>query len=433
MTGAWIATAAAAQPASLEPAWTWTTPARIEWCVPVGGERPHALLVLTRDGQLNRLQMLLGRKEFDDPPRIPAAARFVGEMRGRAFLFDEHSAWAIETGTQSPKPEKTVAWKVDLVGAEQGEAAGDPEFRSRALDAAVTQKGVVIVRSDGRVGELRFEGGALRWSAQLPRTSDAQVKVLGSRCVILHRTADGVSASRFDLDSDAPTPQTTRLADSWPPWSGLTADGLVAVWPNRVLRASHDGSVERARLQFRSPLKMENVGVLSANQTPATRPLLLALDSRQELAAHDVCSGEQAWHVSLADWQQLHAEIDGSIIRVYDARGRLAAYHGDGGELIASYVDGQDGRSLSARTSPAFLFGLRQAQGRHNGSPTGEMLQLVRTPVFRPGEWSKDRARAGQREWSVNLAALPRTVIWPPGRLVLIEEKQIRVFVLPTE
>src|SRR5262245_14441999 len=47
------------------------------------------------------------------------------------------------------------------------------------------------------------------------------------------------------------------------------------------------------------------------------------------------------------------------------------------------------------------------------------------------GGWRADRARGGQASFDLGPAISPRDVLWPRGRLVIVEDRRIRTYVLP--
>ncbi len=424
----------------LEPAWEWSAPAGIEWVTPVGGERPSAILAATRDGKLHQFHIMTGTPRFADPIAVGKAARFISASDSTAFICDESEiiGVSIQSGPPKDRAAAKVLWRTKVVGEEMPAPDGDPEFRARLLAAISLQTGVLAARSDGRIAELRQADGAALWSVGVPSATEIRLFSDDFTVCALHRGKKGINATLIDRKAPNASAKTVDFADAWPMLTEWTGDGLIAAWPNRVLLLTGSGESRRATLNVKWPIKSDRVGVLQAVDK-TSRPLLAILDGGGRLSLHDAATGETVWEQNDKAFRNGRLEISGPHVLVLGENGVLAAFHRDSPEQIArcaardfemketSFGDWRAAAIVSGGVVAAFTKNYEKASNRN---PT---MEVVRSPSFRPGEWSSDRAKTTEKLFSFGTAIGMRKIAFSPGRVIVSRERSIQVFVIQTE
>jgi hypothetical protein len=412
----------------LEPAWTWNAPATIEWCEPVGVP-PIAVLIHTQDGRLEQLHLITGKPCFRKAPGSVKGQRFAGSSAETAYVYDNEIVRAIGVTRAAPteKPDAPELWSIDGASGAEKPRDDDPEFKRRLLAARVTLAGILVARSDGRIAELNRANGGLRWSTALPPVAEMRLFTTDGLAIVLHKGKSGIDASLFDLTAAAPTPHTIDFSESWPMWCEPGADGLIAAWPSKITRLTSDGKIEPARPRFQPPIRADGIALLPKLQEHS-RPLLTLLEQSGELSAHDMLTSERVWSAKLGNSGGGALEAVGEYVLIIGQHGELEAHHRDAGTLVARYTGPAGTRSLGAALAANFLFSLRTIR-----TAVGEEWQIVRTPLLRPGDWTRQRAAATEATWSLGRSGKTRTVLWPPGRVIIVEERRIQTYVLPNE
>lgn len=435
-----VTSAIPASAQNLEPAWQWSATAGIEWAVPVGGDRPSAILAATRDGKLHQFHIITGTPRFAEPIAIGKDVRFVSATADGAIVCNELEIIrvSIQSGPHTDRPAAKELWRTKIVGEELPASDGDPEFRGRLLAAIGVQSGVLAARSDGCIAELRRSDGTALWSMGVPAAAEIRLYSDTSMVLALHRGKKGIDATLIDRKAPNASPKTVDFAETWPMLAECTRDGLVAAWPNRVLLLTGGGELQRAALIVKWPIKAERVGVLQpVNQF--SRPLLAILNAGGSLSLHDVATGETVWEKNERAMRNGRLEICGPHVLVLGDDGAMTAFHRDSPEPTARYPAREaekrqagfgDWQAVNVGNSivVAACSGPRDSTSARNST-----LDLLRTPLFRPGEWSSERAKATERVYSLGPAIGVRKVNWSPGRIIVTREGSIQVFVIPTE
>lgn len=422
----------------LEPAWEWSAPAGIEWAFPVGGDHPSAILAATRDGKLHQLHIIMGTPRFADSISIGKGARFVSSTADMAYVCNESEiiGVSVQAGPHTDRAAAKEMWRAKIVGEELPPPDGDPEFRTRLLVAIGVQTGVLAARSDGRIAELRGGDGAALWSLGVPPASEVRLFSDDQAACALHRGKSGIDATLIKCNEPIPTPKTVDLAEAWPMLAAWTGDGLIAAWPNRVVLLKQSGELRRATITAKWPIKSERAGILQSTN-PNSRSLLALLDDGGRLSLHDVATGETVWEKTDAAFRNGRLEISGPHVLVLGNHGFMAAFHRDSPEPVARYapIDSVKGRARFGDWQAASVAAgsVVAAFSQNVDDARNPMIEVLRSPVFRPGEWSAERARTRERTFSLGTAAALRKIDFSPGRVIVLRERAIQVFVMPTD
>lgn len=432
-----LAASLAAQPATLESAWTWNAAARVEWCEPVGGPRPHAALIATRDGKLHLVNLITAKSKLAQPIPVTPDVRFAGDDGRIAYAFTHSKILAISVTptAEADKPLDTLKWEQLAQPADEQRSGGDPEFVARLIAASATRDGVLVVRSDGRLAELAERDGTLRWSTPLPESAEYRLLVNDRIGVAIHKGSRGIDATYCDLGAGASNAQRRRLGDGLPMWTALTRDGLLGAWPGKLTLATANDDARPVRLKLAMPLVAAAVDAFRPADA-RERPLFVAIDAGGAISGHDVTTGERAWIVEgVFDGRGRGAQlrVDGTHVLATDGGRTMVAIDATTGSLSGRIAAAEAEKLLGYSATESHLFAVRLLPRDKDDRGGKRRLEVLRSPLFRAGEFSRDRARAQQRSWIVPIATIPRATAWPYGRVLLIDEKRVTALVLPTD
>jgi hypothetical protein len=303
------------RPASpLDPAWTWTAPAPIEWTALVPGERWLRLAVATADG---KVQVISARTGEPRPVSVMQARAGLlpalleppisGSSPQATYCFDRYCVYRIPSDTW-PR----VDWRYGEAPAPGEQFAGDPEVLNAWLAARMigytpgaARYGVIAVNSDGRIVLLSAGHGDVEWQGNLGRLAAVRLHTLsyqrGTDAVVLFRNAGRTQAAFLDLLWQEPKPLVRELDEPWPPFSALIESGLLTVsgaeavvWPAQGAPrrfAVSEGAAPTSPV--RVALALEAVGTAPSRRFTGHRALLVGEGAR--LSAFRVDTGERVW------------------------------------------------------------------------------------------------------------------------------------------
>lgn len=424
--------------ADLEPAWSWKSDQTIEWCVALGEPKDCAVAVGLRDGSVQVINIITAAPRLDDVLRGKPGMRCAGESGGAAYFFDRYRVYAVSvTDTfDRAEPRDRVRWSVGNDAGAADRESGDPEFIEKLIAAAATPAGVAVLDSSGRLAELGRADGSIRWKADLGNGSNGTLLVENATLCAIVKAAGGFDACFIDLKAEHPTPRRRRIGGNEPMWHDLSRAGLVAAWPGRLMRASAESDAARLGLKIRFPVKAALIGLeKTAGGGAANADRFIALDAAGDVAAHDVETQALLWKTAPRELGNIRASrltLAGGLAIFTDADGRIAALRGSDGRLAAAWTAAAAERTLGVSASARFVHALRVAI-RVQGPRRTTELQLVRTPIVRQGEWKKADAEDQQAAEWLGPAEGVRDCVWSPGRVLIISDDEVRMFVLQEE
>lgn len=423
--------------ADLEPAWTWKADQAVEWCQPLGSSKHSALAIGLKDGAVQVVNIITAAPRLERPVVGKPGIRYAGQGDGVAYFFDRYTVTAVSvTDTfDRDEPRDAVRWAVGSAADVQEREAGDPEFIEKLIAAVATPAGVALLNSQGKLSELARADGAIRWKADLGGGSNGSLLVEnGTLCAVV-KASRGFDACFVDLGAKDPTPLRRPIGGNEPIWRGLSRDGFIAAWPGRLTLATADRDAERPGFKLKYPLKAALIGLWTVGGGSGRRSLLITLDAGGDLAGHDLATEASAWKTApreLGPIRPSQLTLARGLAILADDDGPLAAYHADTGKLAAAWTGGGSERVLGTTATARFVHVLRIAT-RVEGLRRTKELQLVRTPIVRQGEWTKADAEAQQAAEWLGPAAGVRECVWSPGRVFIVSDKVVRMFVLPAE
>lgn len=431
--------------ADLEPAWTWKADQAVEWCRPLGQPKHSAVAVGLKDGSVQIINIITAAPRLEAPIRGKPGIRLagqgvaVGQGAGVAYFFDRYTVTAVSVTDTFDRdaPRDAVRWAVGSAADVQEREAGDPEFTEKLVAAVATPAGVAVLNSEGKLSELARGDGAIRWKAELGSGANGALFADRSTLVAVVKGKGGADAWFVDLHAPTPMPQRRSAGASEPIWQDLALEGLVSAWPGRLMLTTVEKDAVRVGAKVKFPLRAALIGLQrrSVESNAARRDLLITFDAAGDLAGHDVATGENAWRTSTRDlgaFRPARLTLASGLAILADDDGPLAAYHADTGKLAAAWTGGACERILGVSATPRFVHALRIAT-RVEGVRRMKELQLIRTPIVRQGQWTKADAEAQQASEWLGPAAGVRECVWSPGRVLIVTDKVVRMFVLPAE
>jgi hypothetical protein len=451
-------------PPTLDPLWTRTIEAGVEWCAPVGGEPATALLVCTKAARLDMIDLASGRSRLSEPLKVQPGTQFAGAAGNVAYAYGPTKIYSfLVAKCEQPSDKKPgVVWQVTV--APRAETEGDPEFLTRIIAAKPTPAGVLIVRNDGRVAELRRDDGSPRWRHELPEVRTCKLHVRGHAAALLWKHGAAVNVCFIDLDGEAPRPRIVTVEDTLPIWTELIDAGLVAVWPMRFRLITPEGVKRWGMLPPEVTATATTVAVY-VPQAGTTRPaevpaLLLTVAGDTGLCSFDFATGK--WELPWRD-PMLHVFsvrgipslwVAGDVLfctnrgwaGVYDAatRERLAGFGGGPSVLSAATWDGFAYALFSDRRSPRDVEGLVGRAGIEDEDRRKKLIERLSRPdqprslslvrqIMSGKPWPRpdEPVNPAARKYVVGTAGLVRETFWLAGTLVIVEDQRIRAYTLP--
>lgn len=456
----------------LNPVWDRAFEHGIEWCAPVGGEPGTALLVCTKRARLDLLDLKTGQSRLTATISVQSGTRFAGGSGQTAYCYGPSRVYALRvSSTRCAENEGPgLGWQV--AGAPYAQTEGDPEFMTRLVAAKPTPKGVLVVRSDGRVAELRREDGNPRWKHELPKTASCTLHVCRDTAALLWKDGDAFAVAFFDLEAQRPRPTVRRISAALPIWTTLLDEGLVSVWRKRFGLISPEREVRLHQMHRRVGASASTVAVYFPG-TRASRPLdgedttepvSVILASGDGLAcAYDVASGALRWPDREAlnllvgterAWSlRVEAEYTIAIGSCW-----FTVYRADCGTVLASYHCPVESTLLGAGLNEGFAYGLfrkgadafaapvlpheiHRDNEENGGGLLGERLSSAVRPrpidlvrqimVGHPWPRPHEPVDPEPRQYRLGQAGLILDTFWLGDTLVVVEAKRIRAYTLP--
>ncbi|MBU0637390.1 MAG: PQQ-like beta-propeller repeat protein, partial [Planctomycetes bacterium] len=232
------------------------------------------------------------------PASAPEGTR--GEM---IYCADRCALYALELPTSRSGAAHCV-WRAGDWPARPEDYQGDPEFLARIIAAGLVPAGAVVLADDGRVGLLDRLDGHLTWELRLPPAVNAQIHVHGSLAAVVQKSGGDVNAVLVETGPTPPRVLRRRVGDTWPIWSGLAREGLVLVWPQRVVICAADGPLREVSIAADSPLLASVIAFGAASPAESAEgrasgrrggTTLVLGDLGGRLYAYDVASGAALW------------------------------------------------------------------------------------------------------------------------------------------
>ncbi len=473
-----------AQPRS--PAWTASFPPGIEWAQLSTGAGTPAIVLADRDGRLHVLDAQTGAARLDPALRASPGVRCAGELQpsdgpsaGVVFCFHRHAAYAVQTAG-NPR----LRWQHGRAPAEPESFPGEPDTLTGWVAGQVTTSGLLLANSDGRLVLLNCADGRVLWEQRVaPRLSAVTLHARGQRAVALVSHAGRTRAIFLGL-AGSPAIVAERELPSSPIWSSLTERGLVTVG-NDVWLLDESGATtlimrnvdgRAATLALWEPREL---GPHAQHAPPAPPPVLI-LGRDRELAAVRIPDGRTIWTVTVgepsscarrsaapdgssADHTRAVVAADGSSAD--NARPGVAAalervelsgtYVLACGQRSATAINASDGTRVArlSRTAPWRLLGATVRDctllaAFHD--PTTATIHVERTAVAGPPCADSAPATSSTSAPAISApssaaSAVPtadviaqwdgppagvRDVLWPAGRVVVVESGAVRAIQL---
>ena len=436
----------------LNPDWDRTFARGIEWCAPVGGEPATALFVCTKDAQLDLFDLKTGETGFAEPISTQPGTRFAGESAGVAYCYGPSRVYAVllprrdrkraattESSDQPKRQQLGLLWQV--AAAPQSQTEGDPEFLTRLVAAKATPGGVLIVRSDGRVAELRRKDGSARWQHKLPKIASCTLHVRNAGAALLWKHGGEFKVAFYDLRSDSARPTMTTVNEAMPIWTALADEGLVAVWRKRFALIHMDGAACFHEMHPKNSATAATVAVYVPSRASAAGPSAsstagsLLLVGNKRLTAYDVSRGQRSWPDEDVVMLQVTVEpclslwVSGDLVFQTGA-GWFAVCRADTGEGFYSRL--RPSSPIGVGYQDGFAYGLLKGNEVYAAGNAVGSLRLVRKAIGGILQRSpKQPVEDEPREYLLGKAGLVRDTFWLRGTLIVVEENRIRAYTLP--
>jgi hypothetical protein len=430
------ASTACQEPVTVNPIWTRTVESGVEWCAPVGGEPATVLLVCSKKAQLSFIDLRDGESRWPEPVAVQPGVQFAGETHHVGYACGPSQVYAFRSGgvNEEGGGRSGLLWQV--AGAPAAHTVGDPEFLTRIVAAQATPNGVMIVRSDGRVAELRRKNGSAPWTHKVPAIANCRLHVHGDFAALLSKRGEAFSVMFYDLRPDPPRPVRRTVNETPPIWTTLIDEGLVAVWRDRFALIPMDGEPRYHTLHTALEARASTLAVYTGAAGPSPRParpessagpVLILFSESGFPRAYDVRTGQLRW----PDENALELPIQGEPARTLRVSGdRIVAtgdrwfglWRADGGSLVAREV--WLGDAIGAGASGELAYGLFV--------DSSQRLRLVRCRISGDAGTAGDSGAGLQRTvFQLGRASRVRATFWPDGLLVVVEDNRLRVYALP--
>ena len=423
---------AVGQTAALRPEWTLRSAAeRIDWVQRLDDRRGDLLMAADVAGRVRLFSAATGRAT-GDWIASERGVRFVGSAGRVGFVRGVRSVYAISaTGDDGFQ----LAWKVTVSNPPGTRTDDDPEYLLRIVAAGATQRGVLIVRSDGVVVELASADGTARWRTQLDPLRSGTLHVLRDMATLVWSAAGVARAAFFDLSSEQPTPRVVELGSSLPIRSGLarmaaqrepgppgarhnfSESALVAIWVDRLRVVPFAQGDEPCGLHLDAPVSAAALGIQHSEDAKDADVLYAA--SPGKVSAFDLrkCRASGAPLLRAAE-PPVSLDLAGGyvIIRAREAaeffragsRDRMTRVAGPGSSVSASVIAGTAYLLASKDSPPA--------------RDEGRCMLLARSLA--------PDAR-GLAAFSLSESRSPRQVLWLATRVVTVDADAARSYTLP--
>ncbi len=406
-------------PPWLEPTWTCRIEAGIEWAAAVGRGDTSAVLVATPAGELHLIDLYAGKPRLTETLR---ASRGVRPAEGNdsadvAYCFDRHAAYAIRLTEPAG-----LQWRYGQALAPAEEFQGDPENLAGWTDARVTRAGLLLANVDGRVVLLSHADGQPRWELPLGRMPLARLHARDNAAAVVWKSGGTVRAAFLALDKEDSQAICRDLGDTWPVWSDLVPEGLLAVSAHEATLWPADGPPRVTPLHI-SDLRAQAV----VAWTPAQGTCLLVGDGAQ-VVAHDVATGRERWRESAARFRGFKV----LSLAIHDDRVVVTS------EFGVSVRDAATGRLLAdcpllptIEVMARWISGLEVLYvAYHSSGQPSPALALARVELPLPGTRVVS-GDAPSSTFEIRSTGEIRQVLWSGQHIVLVAPNGLRAYTLP--
>ena len=384
----------------LEPLWSYSSMARLEW-VAVADD---SAILATIGGEVRVFDPNAG-PDWGVPVLSAApGVRFAGSADGHLFLFDRWTVYALV-----PCAPETWAWQFAMDAMPAGRP-DDPEQLPGWNEVVAIAGGALVATGDGRLLWLASDDGRPRWELKLGRWSAARLLAQPEHAAVVWSESGGLSAALLPVTTRVPEPTRVTLAGEAPLWLGLTADGLLFVTPERLTTWSWDGQRHDATPAIR-PRRAAALTILEAGEPW----LLLAVGTRPQ--ALDARTGALMWGTLGTGSPRLTIETLSCV------RDELVAVNALGPVVY---------EAATGRTSA----GCRRATGRLVGwhLTDTQLHALYLSPGFTDpvGELvSAPRGGGRTAAWTLVPTGSVRQVAWTGELMLVLENHALRAYRLP--
>ena len=427
-----------ATPEPSVPDWQWRPAAEIEWVASFCRKpREQILIVATRDGHVHTIDT--GTGKCRQPQAIPAKPGVRLALCAQSRTLREPNAATVATRPTSQSAdahsdahtyafdlravygfdiaeEGRLRWRAELEETQSADVLpGDPEYMLRNIAALDTDRGVLVVRSDGQLALLSASNGQPVWIDQLPPLTNARLHAHGETAAIVWKEQARVRLVFLDLPSGQRVSPVVHMP-LWPLWSALTREGLVAVHADCITIHVSDAPVRACTAPRHTNLMASAVSLCdpaSSNDTAQPRCLVIVGATDGRLHALAITSGVWLWHSGPicqpdAAWHALRCDAD--TVAAVTSRS-------------AVLCDRRTGATLD----------------RINAAPRERMLDiasvhgttwhLAQTDSSDHGAFRLASAAANMR-FESNGAFL--RVFWTPDCVIIATQTEVQAFELPT-
>jgi hypothetical protein len=431
-------------PSTLDPIWTRTVEAGVEWCAPVGGEPATTLLVCSKKSRLDLIDLRTGQSRLPEPVAVQPGVQFTGETRHVAYVYGPSRVYAFLVGgaSEARGDKSGLLWQV--AGAPTAQTEGDPEFLTRIIAAKATPSGVLIVRSDGRVAELRGKDGSAPWTHRVRAVANCKLLVHGAFAALLSKHGEAFTVMFYDLRPDPPRPLARTVHATLPIWTALIDEGLVAVWRKRFALIPMEGEPRFYTVDAGgTPTSAAAVGVYRHRGCTSSRhaeadsgaiPWLVLENPDGLLRSYDLLTGELRWSEEelrpggvLGAWPSALQVADELVIRT--ARSRFSVWRAATGQPLSSLE--MPGALVGAGISNELTCGLFTDVPCPTAPGETESMHLLCQAMRGSPPRSGKVVTPAVQDFLLGPAVVVRDTFWLRGTLVIVEEQRIRAYTLP--
>jgi outer membrane protein assembly factor BamB len=407
-----LLTPAATAVPHLKPAWSAEFEARVDWVHVVG--EGTAVLVATHDNQLHLVDAHTGENRWPAPLPARAGTCAAEGIAGRDFtcVFDRTQLRALHLSGTEP-----VAWTVGAP-ADPGNFTGDPDVLNRWLVAHATPEGVLGVNRNGTLLWHPWNAKAANWSTTTrPRLASVRVFTHQDTALILAQAGGEAHFFQAQLAAESPNLRHALLPQPWPIWAAVADDNLICAAPQSLTAYGPDGT-RRWEQRFDQTLHNRQLAVWpgpAAEHNHRDKPQVLVAGNGV-LLSWSATTGARLWRTTLPRMGESRAlEVHGGRALLHNETTAIALdlRH----RQVAAQLTGADQHTLTAvQLTDAYLGAI---------ACNGSTCQLLAQPYAS----SKQPAR----RWSLHRITPPRAVCWTQRHVVLVCDRSLRAFRLPTD
>lgn len=416
----------------LEPAWAARFAAGIEWVAPVDAADGVRLLVCARDNRLHLLNLRDGVGLLDPPITVGQGAVFAGAHADHAYLVDPERVCCVAVGPMAGEQAggARLRWRAGDAAAASAHTDADPEFRARLLAAAAGPRGLLVVRSDGRVVGLEARSGKPLAAWSLGPLSAARLHIDGGLAAVVG-VLQGRSVAVLLPEDGSEAPRIIPLGDAPPAWTAVSAERLLALWPAELRIIAADRDVARVTPRTGRFMAAATAAFPDDSVRPrpeAAAPALWAGLDDGSLFRVELHTGRSDETPGPSDAPYERLAVSADLVAAATARGLVVwPRRGAGVGLPARFELPREfsAMGLFVRGRSALAVARRPARGGQTASPA----RLVRVTLGDAPPSGDVRLRSDQ--WLLRAADDPRMVAWTPREIVIAGSTELLVYSMP--